>query len=454
MSVSLYKHQQTLVERLRDQPRLYAAWACGTGKTIGVLAACADRPMKTLVVGPLTTLYSAWNADAANFPSLRVAVIRGASRAARSRLILDGLWDVAVTNPETFKSHGPDFLAAGVKRFVIDEAAKIKNRESQISKSAAAFADKMESVIALSGYPAPQGYVDWWAQMRAVDKSVLGPDFFRFAYHYGYPEKKKIRRGGVTREVIAAWGQSDRQRDLLAAILTKSVWAMRKEDALDLPAQVDSVRTLDLEAERDIYDAVKKDLVLALHGGGKPDRVRAEACLTKLRQITGGGVYSGGKYQWCGLAKIGALKEIVADEIPGEPVVVWCEFIGEIDRVAAMLREFGRVEILDGRTSADAAGIVARFAGGEAKYLVCHPAAAGHGTNGMQRACSYAVYYSLGFNSDQYVQSRDRIHRSGMGGRPATYIHMVARDTVDESALRSLRLKKRAVEAIMAEVAA
>lgn len=453
MSVNLYQHQRRLVERLREQPRLYAAWACGTGKTIGVLAACADRPMRTLVVAPLTTLWSAWANDAANFPSLSVLVVRGESRAARERMIAGTGWDVAVTNFEAFKAHARDFLSAGVKRLVIDEAAKIKNREAQVSKVAAAFADRMESVVALSGYPAPQGYIDWWAQMRTVDKAVLGPDFFRYAYSFGYPEKKKIKRGGVTREVIAAWGQSEAQKERLSGLLAKAVWAMRKEDALDLPPQVDSVRVIDLDGAREVYDAVKEDLALCLDGE-KPDRIKAEACLIKLRQLTGGGIYQDGQYRECGFAKVDALEEIVADEIPGEPVVVWCEFTGEIDRVATMLRKYGKAEVLDGRTSPDAAGIVARFAGGETKYLVAHPAAAGHGTNGMQKACSYAVYYSMGFDSDRYVQSRDRIHRSGMGGRPATYIHLVARDTVDESALRSLRSKKRAVEAVMREVAA
>lgn len=452
MSVRLYAHQQRLVERLREQPRLYAAWACGTGKTIGVLAACADRPMRTLVVAPLTTLHSAWAADAVNFPGMDLLVIRAPSRAARARMIA-GEWDVAVTNFETFKLHAGDFLNAGVRRLVIDEAAKVKNREARVSQVAAAFADKMESVVALSGYPAPQGYIDWWSQMRAVDQSVLGRDFFRFAYAYGYPEKKKVRRGGVTREVIAGWGQSDTQREKLTAALAGSVWAMRKEDALDLPPQVDSVRLIDLDGARAVYDAVKEELSLCL-AGEKPDRIKAEACLIKLRQITGGGVYQDGQYRECGFSKIDALREIVSEEIPGEPVVVWCEFTGEIDRVTATLAEFGKAEVLDGRTSADAAGIVGRFASGATKYLVAHPAAAGHGTNGMQRACSYAVYFALGFDSDRYVQSRDRIHRSGMVGRPATYIHLVARDTVDEAALRALRSKKKAVETVMAEVAA
>ena len=50
------------------------------------------------------------------------------------------------------------------------------------------------------------------------------------------------------------------------------------------------------------------------------------------------------------------------------------------------------------------------------------------------------VFYSLDYSMSNYEQTRARIHRVGQH-HPCTYIHLVARGTVDEKVLKALNDK-------------
>ncbi|MFA6778133.1 MAG: helicase-related protein, partial [Bacilli bacterium] len=55
-------------------------------------------------------------------------------------------------------------------------------------------------------------------------------------------------------------------------------------------------------------------------------------------------------------------------------------------------------------------------------------------------AGSVAVFYSLDFNYANYEQSRARIHRIGQD-KKCLYIHLVAKNTVDQKILYALKHK-------------
>jgi SNF2 family DNA or RNA helicase len=435
-------HQTKLVEILREKPRYYLNWACGSGKTFGVLNACAEIPMRSLILAPKSTLHSAWLKDAAH-TGLRVKVIRAATAAKRRAMIYASDWDVAVTNYDAFKPHVQDYRDVAVRRLVIDEASKVKNPDAAITKACITFADAMESVICLSGYPAPQGPQDWWSQMRCVDRRCLGDSFWRYAYAYTTPKKRKVHG----RDFIERFDQTEAQRNMLRDRLAPWVWSLSKAECMDLPPQADEVRIAELDAEeRRVYRMVEKELTLI--AGDAAAKVKAEAVLIKLRQVVGGSVLIDGCATSIGSSKMEALVEWIEELGPDESVIVWAEFQHEIIRLVDRLSRIGPTEALYGATSDDSAGIVGRFRDGPTRFLVAHPACAAHGTDGLQVRCSYAAFFALNFNSDQHVQARDRIHRSGMGDRPATYLYLVAEDTVDESMRRSLSGKKGRADAI------
>jgi SNF2 family DNA or RNA helicase len=63
----------------------------------------------------------------------------------------------------------------------------------------------------------------------------------------------------------------------------------------------------------------------------------------------------------------------------------------------------------------------------------------------------YAIYYSLGFSLGSYEQSLARIHRPGQT-RPVEYIHLLAKNTVDEKVMAALAAKADVVTAVLQQL--
>ena len=58
------------------------------------------------------------------------------------------------------------------------------------------------------------------------------------------------------------------------------------------------------------------------------------------------------------------------------------------------------------------------------------------------------VFYSLDYSMSNYEQTRARIHRVGQKNE-CTYIHLVARGTVDEKALKALHDKANLAKSLV-----
>ncbi len=65
----------------------------------------------------------------------------------------------------------------------------------------------------------------------------------------------------------------------------------------------------------------------------------------------------------------------------------------------------------------------------------------------MTRA-RYAVFYSLGYSLGDYQQARARLVRPGQE-RPVTFVHLLARGTVDERVMQAIEAKADVVEYVL-----
>lgn len=442
--MKLFAHQERAVRIARKIPKFLFAWDCGTGKTIGMLSVCDALPMRTVVVCPKSIMGPAWARDATNFPTIRTKILAASSKAQRKVNILANDWDIGVINFDQFKSEIDTLNRANIRRLIVDESSKMKNHEAAITKALIGFADKCESVYLLSGTPAPNSVTEYWAQIRAIRRDLSGDLYWSWAHRYATAQRRKVWKGGQSRDVIEGWSQTPSQRAALESMLSSCSWSLRKEDAIDIPKQHDVVVRFPLEDEADHYQRALKALRIEI-GELSSVKINAEAALMKLRQICGGFVIVAGTPCKIGNTKLAVLDETL-EQIGNNPCVIWAEFRHEIDAVRGLCEARGEsVAFIDGRTSGESGEIAARFQAGDIRRLVCHPAAAGHGIT--LTAASYAVYYSLGFSYELYKQSRDRIHRAGQT-KPCTYYILSAEDTVDEGCLRVVRNKGTAADAL------
>jgi SNF2 family DNA or RNA helicase len=222
-------------------------------------------------------------------------------------------------------------------------------------------------------------------------------------------------------------------------------WHLKKTECLDLPEQTDIVRMVELSAkELRAYKDARAGAIADAEGN--LESINTQAVGMKLQQLCGGWVYSpsGGTVRY-GKTKLAELVDIL-DEIGNQPVVIWATFRHDIDAIAETL---SGCAIIDARTSGKADQIVDAFRAGQYRYLVCHPKAAGHGIT-LTNA-SHAVYYSLPWSSEEYQQSRDRIHRAGQT-MPCTYWHILADSTVDNRVFGVVKNKIKAADAVLQEL--
>ncbi len=445
-SITLFEHQQRGVEIARTHKRFAYFWQPGTGKTICMQAIQNERPMRTLVVAAKSIIWSAWVKDA-ELMGTDTQVVYHRNKIKRLELIEQPGDHMLVTNYEQFRMHKDAFVASGVRRVIFDESSKIKNRKAKVTQAAIAMADTCEEVYLLSGTPSPNCATELWSQLRAISPQAAGLQFYRWAYQWFMPITENIRG----RNVIARWVPKNNRIEEFNNYLRNHSWALRKEECLDLPKQLDVVRDVILTpAEQKTYDQVVNELRLCCQTetGEIETNVRSEAALIKLRQVVGGTVRIDNKPTEVGSSKLDTLVEVL-DEIGPEPALIWAEFTADIDRIASRLTHEGsRVVILDGRSSKDTQDIIASFMRGEVDRLILHPKAAGHGTDGLQKLCQYAIYYSLSFSAEEHMQSRDRLHRSGQT-KPVTYIYLITKDSVDESLLWVVRRKSNKQQALL-----
>lgn len=475
--ITLMDHQVDAANQCGEHERYGHFMACGTGKTMSMLAAVAAsksardacefidephdsayrvmgwgaeiKPMryyKTVVVCPKSIIENAWCNDAEHFPSLKVVNCWGNTKAKRAAKINTPDADVLIINFELFKSHRRDLYDAGVRRTIVDESSKLKSPDTQITKAMIEWCDYQESVYLLSGTPAPNNDTEYWSQFRCIDKAVFGDSFYRFASEYFAPIKRTIK--GKT--VVIGYKQKEDRRGIFAKRMQARSWTLRKEDALDLPEQIDVVRSFELgRDERRFYDDLETQLRAEALGGSMS--VRAEALANKLRQVCGGWAYSEDDTLPIGKSKPDALNELL-DEIGKDPTVIWIDYREDAQRVKALAEKRGEtVEVLDGSTNGNAVkGIVDRFQACEIQRLICHPASVGHGIT-LTRS-NYMVFYTPIWSAELYVQARDRIHRKGQRNA-CTYYHLVADDTIERSVLWACRNKKSKSDAMMAMLA-
>lgn len=457
MPIELRQHQMRAVQIGRDHPRFAFFWKPGTGKTIGALGIIRDRPMRTLVIAPKSVIPTAWVPDAEGM-GVPLVVARHHNKRKRLELIKTPGDIVLVTNFEQFKLHAQDFLNTGVQRLIVDESSKLKNYDSGISKTVHAFSDKVSEVYLLTGTPAPNCRTELWSQLRALSTKAAGHTFFHWAHRWFVPVYSKVWRknssgGAIQIQVLDRWLPKPELESQFIESLKPWCEYLSKESCTDLPAKTPVVRIVELdEDEMRAFASLSTSLKVEVKGDGPTDTgsvmFKAEAASMKMRQVTSGFVLIGDKAQHLGTSKIDALDETLEDLGLDSPVIIWCEFRESVDRLAAHFARQGiACGVLDGRTK-DAGPIIADFVAGKIRRILAVPSAVGHGTNGLQKVCQYAVYYELNYSAENHEQSQDRIHRSGQKW-PCTYIYLIAPETTDEGLLRCVQGKMSKQEALL-----
>ncbi len=421
----------------------------GCGKTLTAIMTVGTlyrqgRVKKLLVVAP-TSVCSVWPKEFAEYADF-MPMIKVLTGTKQQRLkALDDLHyaradmlQAAVINYESvwreeifeaLQEWSPDMIIA-------DESQRIKTHNAKQSKAMHQLGDSAKYKLILSGTPVQNNAIDLYSQYRFLDPEVFGTNYYAFRNRYA------IMGGFDSRQIIG-------YRDLNDLIKKEYSVAYRvtKEDALDLPEQVHEERYIELTAkERSLYDQIRRNSFAELESGGQITAATALTKLLRLQQLTGGFLCAdeGTKPKLISESKLNALDDIIEDYCigAGKKLVVFARFRAEIDLIAKHLdKRKIRYGLIYGDVKIDTRGDIVKDFQQNPETLVFLAQIDTAGLGITLTAADTCVYYSVNYNYAAYSQSLARIHRIGQRNT-CTYIHLIAKQTVDETILDALSRKE------------
>ena len=468
LALQLFPHQRVAVQWLLETPHAFLGDDMGLGKTLSVLTAfqelrSACPPVTAdgnpeavsflLIVCP-NTLVRTWLRECQRWmPGVRLWALPdtpSAKRAMLERLVEGREADGLVVNYENVRLDyvSPQLAALCANRPVmlcLDESQRVKNPASKTCKALRRIAPGCRRRVLLSGTPTPRDLCDIWSQMLLLDDGKrLGRNYYTWL--------------GTVAEIGNQWSEFAVRRFIPEAVaetiarVQELLLRRRKEQVLDLPEKLFSVRDIELSGDqRRRYEEVRKELLLRVSAiDGTTFTRQIESILEEyLRAVQ---IASNPRIideQWSGtpakfLELDAIVQEIVAEQ--GGKVVVWTNFRRNVEELVTRYAEHGAEPFYGDVPAARRQAIIEEFQSpeGRVRMLIAIPAAGGVGIT--LTAAQTAVYLDKTWNAEHWQQSVDRLHRIGQRG--TVHIISLHASPVDALIARSLRRKMR-VQAVL-----
>ena len=390
---------------------------------------------KVLVIGPLRVARSVWPEerqkwDGLDFLKMSVMVGDAKQRAAALRTQAD----VLVINRDNVKWL-TDYLEKHnmpwpFDMVVIDELSSFKNHQSQRWRALRKVRPYIKRIVGLTGTPASNGLLDLWAEVFLIDKGErLGRFITRYREAYFKPAGMNPYTGVVYNYVPRAGAEEQ----IYQKIGDISV-SMKAKDYLQMPECLTVTHNVEMEAEeRNLYDAMKQDLLIELEG----DTLTADNAATlsnKLLQMANGAIYGAeNTVKHIHDKKLEALFDLI-EQANGQSVLVCYWYKHDHQRIQEFLAAKG-MPTRDLKSDQD----IADWNAGKIPVALISPASAGHGLN-IQQGGHILIWFSQVWSLELYSQTNARLWRQGQN-EVVTIHHIVTKDTVDEDVLSALKRK-------------
>jgi SNF2 family DNA or RNA helicase len=406
----------------------------GMGKTSTSLTAVTlfrqkEAIKRALIVAPIRPMYKVWPDEIKKWDHTRhltYTILHGEDKDKR----LNDVSDIYLINPEGLKW----FMGAGgmdkVKpdMLIIDESTKFKDYSTARFKLLKPVLNQFKRRLILTGEPAPNGYIDLFAQSYLMDQgTALG----RYITHY---RSKYFRQESWDQY---GWYLIEGADKEIQERLKPSVMRLDATEHLDMPELIPNDIFVDLDPKsRKIYKDFEDEFIAEIDGQFimTPN---AAAKSSKCRQVANGGVYDENKIAiQIHDQKTQALVDLV-EQLQGQSLFVCYEFLHDVTRI---MRALPNAVNLTGLSGVKLDKAIDDFNSGKLQVLIGHTMSAGHGLN-LQEYCYNVCYYGLTWDLDGYHQFYKRVWRQGQKS-PRVFLHRILADnTLDKIVARRLHDK-------------
>ena len=445
-----HEYQKYAIEYIETHPVSAILLGCGLGKTSIALTAIDDmlhdtfEIRKVLVVAPIRVCTNSWPDEIRKWDhlsDLRFSVAVGTREERLAALKADA--DVFIINRENLpwlvEESGLPF---DYDMCVLDELSSFKNWQSKRFRAFMKVRLRLKRVVGMTGTPSSNGLMDLFAEYRCLD---MGERLGRFIGRYREAYFSPDRRNG---NIIYSYKPLPGAEDEIYRRIGDITISMRSTDFLDMPELVTSEYTVSLDdAEREKYDAMKRDLLLRFPDG-EVTAANAASLSGKLSQMANGAVYADdGSVTAVHDRKLDALEDII-ESANGSPLLIAYWYKHDLERISERLHQlnihFARL---------DKPEDIRRWNSGEYPVMLIHPASAGHGLN-LQHGGSTIVWFSIPWSLELYTQTVDRLFRQGQKSETVSVIHIVTKGTIDGRIVKALKDKDDTQSALIDAVKA
>ena len=295
---------------------------------------------------------------------------------------------------------------------MLDESSLIQNTKAKQTKFILQL--NPSNVILLSGTPVGGKYENLWSQLH-----LLGWNISEKMYKNQYVNWKQIDAGGFKRWIVDK-DESYKNTDRLKRKMREhGAIFMKTEEVFDLPSQNMVKVKVDKSKE---YSKFMKDCIIQIG----EDELVGDTTLTKLlyaRQLCG-------HYNQDKLSSFRDLIQSTEDRL-----IVFYSFNAELDALKAICKECEKpVSEVNGHMKE----LTAYEQESNSVTLVQYQA----GSKGLNlQKCNRIIYFTLPLSSEDFEQSKKRIHRIGQE-QTCFYYLMICKDSVEERILKTLEERK------------
>ena len=444
MKYNPHDYQLYATEFIKEHPVAAILLQMGLGKSVITLTAVKKllekgEVRRVLVVAPLRVARDTWPEEIRKWDHLKeltFSVAVGTADERRAALMKNA--QVHIINRENIpwlvEQSGIPF---SWDMLVIDELSGFKSWQAKRFRSLMKVRPMVKRIVGLTGTPAPNGYMDLFAEYRLLD---MGERLGRFIGRYREAYFTPNRWGNGQ---VFSWKLRPGADEAIYRKIEDITVSMKSVDHLKMPECVMSDVPVHMdEREKELYETLKEELFLRVRnkdGVYEVDAKNASVLCGKLSQLANGAVYSeNGKTARIHDRKLDVLEDLI-ESANGHPLLVAYWFQHDLWR---MKERFPEMRVL--RSPED----IRDWNAGKIPVAAIHPASAGHGLN-LQAGGNTLVWFGLTWSLELYQQTNARLWRQGQKAETVVIHHLVTEGTIDEKILQALKGKDRSQEKLI-----
>jgi SNF2 family DNA or RNA helicase len=397
--------QKQTAAMLVSNSRAYVLNSIGTGKTCAALFAYdylreIGEVKKMLVIAPLSTITTVWEAEIfRRFSHLEAVGLSGSRQRRAKQLAQDA--DIYIINHDGIATIPAELQAMNFDVILIDELAVYRNSTTKRWKLASMIVRKAPYVWAMTGSPTPNAPTDAYGEAK-----LITPERVPFSY-------RRFQQETMRQVTTFKWVPRPDSAQVVYRALQPAV-RFTRADSFDMPPTTIGYREA---AMSDPQKVAYKDMLntFAVEVRNKQITAANEGVkVSKLLQIACGFIYSSedeGKKVINGTPRFKLLLEMI--EETQEKIIVFTPFKFSVKMLATVLSKYHTVESVDGDTpKRERDRIFQEFQTDEgARIIVAHPGCMAHGLT-LTKADT-VIWFAPIWSTETYEQACGRITRAG-----------------------------------------